>query len=274
MPELPEILTIKQAMKNVLVGKTFSSAEIRKATLIKNIEMTDFEKTIKGETILKISSKNTCLLLELTNNKILISTPKQHGSYMYFAEPTTPSKHTLVIFRFTDTSELHFADPSQLGCFHISSCKTYDCKAPVLCKGATAKIVNHEILYSNLYKKNKSIKWALKSNDYIMGIGDVYADEILYKSKVHPFTSCKRVGKEEIRQIVINAQQILEEATQKFGSDTKSVIDKDFKIGLYKKELKVYNREGEKCQICNDKIKLITRHNESSFVCLTCQKEK
>ncbi|WP_027334343.1 DNA-formamidopyrimidine glycosylase family protein [Mycoplasma elephantis] len=274
MPELPEIITIKQAMKNVLIGKTFESVEIFKSTLVKNIEMTDFEKTIKDETILKIDSKNACLLIYLTNDKVLISTPKQHGVFSYFPIKTNTSKQTLVVFRFTDHSELHFSDSSQLASFHISSIKTYDQKSPVLCKGSLVESINHEDLYLNLFKKNKTIKWALKNNDYVIGIGDIYSDEILFKSKIHPFTSCKKLNKKDMCQIITDAQEILKEAILKLGCDTKSLIDKDFVTGLYKKELKVYNRENLKCYICSDKIKHITHHGESAFVCLTCQKEK
>lgn len=275
MPELPELWTISVAMKKIIKDKIFASVEIKKSTIIKNIEMTDFEKTLRNEQIIDVKYENNCLIFFLTNDKVLISSPKQNGNFSYFEKSTEPGLNTLAIFKFKDESELHFHDPDFIGSFHLSKKQSYNTKEPVKIKGTLPEITDFEVLYNNLYKKNKTIKWALKSNEYIVGIGNIYADEILFQANIHPFTSCKKVSKEQIRQIVIHAQNIMENAIQMCGSERKSIIDTDMQIGLYRDELVVYNQEGEQCKKCPDIIcKIVEKNNEISFICKTCQKEK
>ncbi|MDJ1646646.1 DNA-formamidopyrimidine glycosylase family protein [Mycoplasma phocimorsus] len=274
MPELPEIITIKRAMNNVIKNKVIASVEIRKATVIKNIEMTDFERTVKNETITEVKEKNACLVWMLTKNKAIVSNPKQNGNFFYYKQSTKPVKNTLIIFKFKDESELHFVDPDQQGCFHLRSHQTYTLKSPILTKGVTAINKNYEDLFNAIYKKNKTLKWALKSGNYIIGIGDIYSDEILFKAGLHPFTLCKFISKEEARKIVLTAQEILAQSEIDMGAENISKIDPNTEIGMYKKQLNVYNREGLLCNICQTPIQIVKQGSEKSFICPKCQVKK
>lgn len=113
-------------------------------------------------------------------------------------------------------------------------------------------------------------------NDFIIGIGNIYADEILHRSKVHPFTSCKKIGKEDIRKIVVNAQEVLDKATFNLGSERKSIIDPALDIGLYSEFLLAYNQVGKKCTLCNKSAieKIVGNNNEISYICKICQIER
>lgn len=271
MPELPEIITIKRAMNNVLKHKIIASVEIKKSTVIKNIEMTDFERTVKNEAIIEVKEKNACLVWMLTKNKAIVCNPKQHGNFFYYPQSTKPVKNTLIIFKFKDGSELHFVDPAQIGCFHLRSHQTYTIKSPILSKGVTAINKNYEDLYNAVYKKNKTLKWALKSGNYIIGIGEIYSDEILFKAGLHPFSLCKSISKEDARQIVLKAQEVLAQSEVDMGAENISRIEPNVEIGMYKKQLNVYNREGLLCNICQTPITCVKQGHEKSFICSKCQ---
>ena len=123
-------------------------------------------------------------------------------------------------------------------------------------------------------KKNKNIKNFLLDQKFVSGIGNIYASEILFLSKIHPLKSAKDLTKSECKKIIKNCKKVLNNAIQKGGSSIRDFKNTIGGIGQFQKEFKVYGRDKKNCkrQSCSGTIYKITQVNRSTFYCQICQK--
>ena len=123
-------------------------------------------------------------------------------------------------------------------------------------------------------KKNKDIKSFLLDQRFVSGIGNIYASEILFASKINPFKKAKRLNKNECLNIILNSKKILQQAINKGGSSIRDFKDISGNKGNFQKEFKVYQQEGAPCKRtkCKGIIKKKITSNRSTFFCVSCQK--
>ena len=121
--------------------------------------------------------------------------------------------------------------------------------------------------------KNKNIKTFLLDQKFVSGIGNIYASEILFISKIYPFKKASLLSKEECKKIVYNSKKILSRAIKKGGSSIRDFTDTLGSSGNYQKEFKVYQQEGLRCKTkgCSETIKKKILSNRSTFFCDSCQ---
>ena len=130
-------------------------------------------------------------------------------------------------------------------------------------------------IYNNFFKKkNKDIKSFLLDQRFVSGIGNIYASEILFASKINPFKKAKRLNKNECLKIIFNSKKILQQAINKGGSSIRDFKDISGTKGSFQKEFRVYQQEGVDCKRpeCNGVIKKKITSNRSTFFCVSCQK--
>ena len=123
-------------------------------------------------------------------------------------------------------------------------------------------------------KKNKDIKSFLLDQRFVSGIGNIYASEILFASKINPFKKAKRLNKNECLNIILNSKKILQQAINKGGSSIRDFKDISGNKGSFQKEFKVYQQDGADCKRakCKGIIKKKITSNRSTFFCVSCQK--
>ena len=126
----------------------------------------------------------------------------------------------------------------------------------------------------NYFKgKNKNIKTFLLDQKFVSGIGNIYASEILFLSKIYPFKKASLLSREDCKKIIYNSKKILSRAIKKGGSSIRDFKDTLGSSGNYQKEFKVYQQEGLRCKTkgCTDTIKKKIVSNRSTFFCNSCQ---
>ena len=131
-------------------------------------------------------------------------------------------------------------------------------------------------MINHFKKKNKSIKNFLLDQNFVSGIGNIYASEILYLSKINPSLSAKYLKKYQCKNIVTNSRKILNNAIRKGGSTIRDFKNTKGDQGNFQKEFKVYGRDKQKCKrfSCLGTINKITQSNRSTFLCEICQKQQ
>ena len=136
------------------------------------------------------------------------------------------------------------------------------------------KKFNSKYLINYFKKKDKNIKNFLLDQNFVSGIGNIYASEILYLSKINPSLSAKYLKKNQCKNIVINSRKILQNAIRKGGSTIRDFKNTKGDQGNFQKEFKVYGRDKQNCKrsSCSGKINKITQSNRSTFLCEICQK--
>jgi len=192
----------------------------------------------------------------------------------FYSSPVLPKKHNHVEIIF-ENFKIIYNDPRRFGFFQII-------KNSSLLKKKFSKLgpepfnskFDQKYVYSYLNKKEKNIKSFLLDQKFVSGIGNIYASEILFLSKIEPFKKGSLLNKKDCKKIVINSRKVLLKAINKGGSSIRDFKNTFGKKGGFQKEFKVYDRGGLNCKRfnCSGTIEKKIISNRSTFFCKICQK--
>lgn len=271
MPELPEVETVKNLLNKVVVGKRILSVEvIRKANIDGDSDL--FVSTITGHTFLNVSRKGKFLIFHLDDRLIIISHLRMEGKYYEYGEGETHSKYAKIIFHLDGNRKLVYDDSRGFGKMKLSNEDSY------LMEKEIAKIGPEPFNYKD-YKQLKNrcknikipIKTALLSQEFISGLGNIYVDETLYLSKIHPHTPADLITLEQWEVIVNNASKVMNKAIQMGGSTIKSYHPGKGIDGNFQNELQIYGKQGEICPHCGHRYRYIKTNGRGTTFCPGCQ---
>ena len=273
MPELPEVETVKESLKKLVLNKKIVDVVVRYPNIVSESTVEDFINNLKNQTICNIKRRGKWLMFEL-NDYYLLSHLRMEGKYLIREENMPYEKHEHVIFIFSDKTELRYKDTRKFGRMILVSKKDIG-NCDVL------KKVGMEPFDSNLtqayllakYKMKKiPIKTALLDQSIIAGIGNIYADEILFLSHINPLKPCNEITENEAKQIIKNTSDVLKKAILKGGTTIRSYESSEGVHGNFQGDLLVHNKEGEECVNCKGKIVKITVNTRGTYYCPNCQK--
>ncbi|MDZ7293270.1 DNA-formamidopyrimidine glycosylase [Mycoplasmopsis pulmonis] len=275
MPELPEVRVVCKSLNEKVQNLVFKKVEIFNPKLFKEYDPSYFQEFLIGEKILKISNLGKNIIYFLTNNKIMLSHLRMEGKYSFYEQkPKETLKHIQAIFYFENGSELHYRESRPFGTFHIRYLNNYLKIDPLAKVAQSPGEIDFETFYNRLSKKALAIKPTLLDQSIVSGIGNIYADEILFASKIHPATPSNLLSKDKVKEILKNAIEILDKSTELGGSTINSYESLNKKEGQYQNFLKVHTKKGEFCIKCSSKIEKIKFKGRGTYFCPTCQKQK
>jgi len=272
MPELPEVETIKRQLSRKIGNKTIKKVDVRFAKFVK-APIEKFKKAVEGAKIKSIERRAKLLIINLSSGYSLVIHLKMTGQLIYKGK--SDKKHTHLIYYFTDNSHLIHNDYRRFGFVKLIPTKeleeyfTKEKYGPEpLEKKFTLKLFK-----DLLDKKGRAkIKPLLMDQTFIAGIGNLYADEILFYAKVQPTRKISTLKPEEIKRIYQGIKKILLAAISKQGSSADTYVDTAGKKGKYfPSSIKVYRRDGQSCYKCGTKIKHIKLGGRSAHFCPKCQ---
>lgn len=274
MPELPEVETIKNILQRKVVGKIVDDIVIlRKKTIVGNVD--EFINGIKNAKITSLSRKGKFVVFHFSNSAVLISHLRMEGKYYYFDNCVSQTPYQRVIFKFTDNSSLVYDDSRQFGIMMLRNESNYLKTAPLSELGQEpCDITNVDSLYEMIHHKSIAIKSVLLDQHIIAGLGNIYADEVLFLSKIHPLTSSNLITKEEFSNIVMNSCLVLNNAIKAGGSTIRSYHPENGIDGSFQNQLNAYGRENEPCPICKTPMRKIIVGGRGSSYCPHCQIKK
>ena len=287
MPELPEVEIVRQSLLKNIKGKKINKVLVRNRNLRFKLE-TSFEKKLKNKFISNIKRFSKYLIIELENKSFCIVHLGMSGTIhiiknkkrnfptnaSFYNSPNLPKNHNHVEFYFKNI-KLIYNDPRRFGYFQFfSDFNSLKKKFKSYGPEPFNKKFNLKYLISYFKKKDKNIKNFLLDQNFVSGIGNIYASEILYLSKINPSLSAKYLKKNQCKNIVINSRKILQNAIRKGGSTIRDFKNTKGDQGNFQKEFKVYGRDKQKCKrfSCSGTINKITQSNRSTFLCEICQK--
>jgi len=294
MPELPEVETIRRQLQRLIVGKKIREVKVSLPKMVK-LPLNDFRKIIIGGTIKRVGRRAKILIIELSSTRALVkggdkalssSTGwsllihlKLSGRLIFRkkGEKLGPEdiKWNHLIYYFSDDSRLFHNDLRQFGYVKlVKSGELLDFfKKEKLGPEPLEKKFTLAEFSAILKKKPKAkIKQFLLDQQNLTGIGNIYSDEILFFSGVHPLKRVHELKPSEIKKVFEGIRKILPEAIRFGGSSVRDFLDALGREGGYVPNLKVYGREGEKCSRCKAIIKRIKIGSRSAHFCPKCQK--
>lgn len=273
MPELPEVETVKESLKCRLVGRKIKNVNILWDNIIAYPSKEEFIKDINDKIIIDIKRRGKFLLFDL-DDYYLLSHLRMEGKYFFKNHGDEINKHEHVIFDLDNDDELRYMDTRKFGKMYLIKKEDIDKIGPLKDLGLEPwdNNLNSEYLINKYKNKRLPIKTVLLDQSIIVGIGNIYADEILFLSKINPLKKCNLLNKEECEKIIKYTREVLENAIKMGGSTIRTYSSVDGVHGLFQNELLVHGKDKGACPDCNNKIEKIRIGGRGTYYCPKCQK--
>ena len=272
MPELPEVETVRKGLKLRVLDKVIKDVKIYHDGIIEYPSVKEFKSSIKGQRINDIDRYGKWLMFIL-DDYYLLSHLRMEGKYNIKNKNDGLNKHEHVVFVFDDDTELRYMDVRKFGKMHLIRKDEISVKGPLVELGLEPwdKNLNVKYLREKYSKKRLPIKSVLLDQSIIVGIGNIYADEILFLSGINPLTKCKDLSDDKLKSIINNTKSVLEKAIKEGGTTIRSYSSVGGIHGMFQQELNVHTKEGEKCPRCGNIIKKIKVGGRGTYYCDKCQ---
>ena len=269
MPELPEVETVKNKLKEKILNKRINDIKVFYDGIIAT-DINYFKKNLVGEIIVDIKRRGKFLIFELTNY-YLVSHLRMEGKYFIKNTDDEISKHDHVIFYFDDF-ELRYNDTRKFGkMFLVTKDKLYtDTPLSKLGLEPWDKKLNIQYL-KDKFNKNIAIKTLLLDQSIISGIGNIYADEILFLSKINPSIKGKYLKENDLNNIINNTKIVLEQGIKNKGTTIHSFSSLGIE-GNNQNNLLVHTRVGLPCVVCGEIIKKTKVNGRGTYYCPNCER--
>ena len=287
MPELPEVEIVKRSLKNKVNYKKIKKIIITNRNLRFKVQK-NFENLLQGRSITGVSRFSKYIILSLDNDLYclihlgmtgtlhLIQQRKKDKitNLSFYHSKILPKKHNHVKIKFSNFTII-YNDPRRFGFFKLLN-KKKELKEYFERFGpeATSSKFNFKYIKHRFLNKKKNVKNYLLDQNFVSGIGNIYANEILFHSKINPFKSAKKLTNKEIGKLEKYSKLVLKLSIKFGGSSIRDFKNAKGVSGLFQNNFKVYDRENKNCvrKNCNGKINKIFISNRSSFFCKFCQK--
>ncbi len=278
MPELPEVETIVRGLQRELTGDVISRAVVLRETSIGHPSSKEFERKVVNHSIESVFRRGKYMILVFSDKASLVVHLKMSGRLllkMKQSKPVKPDRFLRVRLYLKSGRELHFEDMRVFGrLWYFCAGEDPDKKINGLkTMGAEPLLaLDKSYLKPILKKKTSPIKNVIMDQAVIAGIGNIYADESLFKAGIKPLRQSKSLKDKEIEKLIDSIQETLIAAIKAGGSSMKDYTSLEGVNGNYMNQSMVYRRTGEPCHKCGSAIEKIKLGGRSTHYCSICQK--
>lgn len=274
MPELPEVETVVRGLRAKVVGRIIKKVNIYYENIIEYPDVCSFQEKIKNQKVNEINRYGKWIIFVL-DRYYLLSHLRMEGKYFLKPKGAILEKHEHVSFVLDNGTELRYMDVRKFGKMQLIEKENINKIGPFLEMGLEPwdKKLNGVYLKEKFLRKKLPIKSCLLDQRIIVGIGNIYADEILFLSKINPLKGANSLSLEELERIIDNTKLVLEKAIEKGGTTIRSYTSLNGIHGLFQQELYVHSKDGQKCLICGSDILKIKVGGRGTYYCPKCQKD-
>ena len=271
MPELPEVETVRRTLESQVQGKTIASVVLYRP---KNVSTSheEFISSLQGKRILSLGRKGKWLRFHIEGGLVILSHLRMEGKFYFFASPSPKEKHDILYFDFTDGSRLVYNDTRKFGRLALYKESELENAPSYRDLGPEPWNIEPEEFLTRIKRKKGPVKEALLDQSLWCGLGNIYADETLFASKIHPLYPANEISLEQATALVMNARRILDEALREGGSTVRSYHPGLGIDGKMQSRLLVYGRAYEPCFVCGHKLAKIEVGGRGSTFCPHCQR--
>lgn len=277
MTQLPEVEVLRKDLEKELVGKRFKDATVKNAAAVpRHRNRPEFSKALVGRKIDAVHRRGTWLLLELDDDMALAMKLGDQGSLTRETASEPAGKHTQVVLTFTTGGSLHVHDPGKDAELFASTREEVEALPELQLKGIDplAQTFTWHALALELKNRDKALKPLLGDESFIVGLGDLYGDEILWVAGLAGTRKSASLSSQEVRRLYRAVLEVLYEAVKQGGTaegggeEQTDLFGEEGGFGDY---LKVYDREGAPCGRCRQPIVRGKIGRLESFYCGNCQ---
>jgi formamidopyrimidine-DNA glycosylase len=272
MPELPEVETVARGLNKRVAGETIESVWLGSKPEPLKSSAEEISVALTGKTISGVQRVGKHIVVDLSS---AVNNPPgkrtqwivhlgMTGSLQVCPEEAETQKHTHAVLRLSSGRELRFVDPRRFG--RLSVIEKFE--AP----GAEPLQISLEDFITRFRGRKTPIKSALLNQKLLSGVGNIYADEALFRAKVRPRRRAASLTRDELGRLRSSLRKVLEEAIRLGGSSISDYVDAHGEKGFFQLKHRVYGRERKPCIVCRTPIKRIVIAGRSSHYCPQCQR--
>ncbi len=273
MPEKPEVITVIKNLQKMIIGKKITDCNVYWDNIIAEPSVVEFKNKILNQKILDITSRGKWIDIKLNNYDLLIHL-RMEGKFTFRNKDDALGKHEHVEFILDDNVSFRFHDVRKFGKMYLIDKNIVNDVKPLSDIGLEYydKNLTKEYLFESIHNKKLPIKTVLLDQGIIAGIGNIYDDEILFMSNIHPLKKANDVSINDCQKIIDNTRIVLEKAIKLGGTTIRSFTSSEGVHGLFQNELLVHGREGQNCYNCGTIIEKIKVGGRGTYYCPKCQK--
>lgn len=274
MPELPEVETTVRDLRERIIGRKFKGITFQDwAKLFATHPPDVMSQLIKGEEVTGLTRRAKYVVIELTNGKTLVFHRKMSGNLMLRHQDDEWEKYTHIIFAFEDESELRFSDLRKFGRVYLFLDEVE--KLAHFAKLGPEPLEDaFEFAHFSaiLAKRKGTLKPLLLDQSLVVGLGNIYANEALFVSGLHPLRRAETLNEEEKYKLFLAIRQVLEKGIENRGTTLSDYLDGNGQKGNNQEHLFVhFKKNGEPCENCGTPIEIMRVGQRSTYMCPTCQ---
>ncbi|MCS7233455.1 MAG: DNA-formamidopyrimidine glycosylase [Synergistetes bacterium] len=267
MPELPEVEVLSRKLRDLLVGSKIIGINVYNSAKIKGIK----PELVLGKTIVDVGRRGKHLYIGLSSGDKLVFHLRLKGKLVYGLDSGELNAPWIEL-KFDTGKSLFFGDPRKMATLDV----VRDLREIKAIANMGPEPLSDQFtlnfLKEGLAKSSKAVKALLMDQSFVAGIGNIYADEILFRAGVHPERKAKTVSSSEAEKLYISIKEVLREALEHRGvGEYTSLFSNDKEIGDFEKLLKVHGKEGMPCPRCKVEIKRIEVSGRGTYFCPKCQ---
>lgn len=272
MPELPEVETVRRGLLKIAAGRKISGIDVYYGKTITN-DVEKFRQALIGQTITTVDRRGKYLLFRFTNDLTMVSHLRMEGKYFNQPIGGPIDKHTHVVFEFTDGSELCYHDTRKFG--RMTLVKTGEEMTvgglKTIGPEPTASDFTLPYFKAILAKSRGKIKPFLLNQRHVAGLGNIYADEVLWMSKVNPEQPANSLTEQQIKDLHDSIIKELAKAIKYKGTTVHSFTNAFGDAGAFQNQLNAYGHAGDRCPRCGTKMVKVKVAQRGTTFCPHCQ---
>lgn len=273
MPELPEVETTRRGIEPHLLSQRITSATVFDPRLRWRVR-DDLAPWLEGRLITCISRRSKYLLLHFDNGERLLIHLGMSGSLRIVTPDTPRRKHDHIEICLDNGKCLRFHDPRRFGALLTDHEQAPHIRLQNLGPEPLSDAFDADYLGSQLLKRRQPIKPCLMNAAIVVGVGNIYANEALFLSGIHPATPANTLERTLIAHLIEAIQNVLTWAIEQGGTTLRDFVREDGQPGYFKQTLNVYDRAGQPCRICSTPIVKTTQAQRATYFCPVCQPEQ
>lgn len=285
MPELPEVETLRRSLEPVLVGRTFTRVMARTPKLREPLDGAELARRLEGRRVLAVRRRAKYLLIDVEGGTTFVVHLGMSGRMVLAAADDPPELHEHLVLGLDEGADedgrlrqLRFRDPRRFGLAFVVDTETLaddrhfaHLGAEPVSRSPAERPIDGAWLRAQAEGRRGPVKTFLMDATVLVGVGNIYAAEALYRAGIHPKRSVKRIALARWRRLAETIVEVLEDAIAEGGTTLNDFRDGAGQEGYFQVSLAVYGREGEPCRRCASPVRRIVQSNRSTFYCPQCQ---
>lgn len=275
MPELPEVETIRRTLAEQVIGKTIVKVDVTCDRIIQRMSATDFAAKLAGQTIRKMERFGKYLFFVM-DEFTLISHLRMEGKYYVLPAETPAGKYEHVKFTFSDESSLRYEDMRKFGTMELVLPGTERDAKGLCTMGLEPFDDGFTVAYlkEKLQKSHSPIKSLLLDQKNVVGLGNIYVNEVLFQARIHPETRGSALKETDYAHLIEYCRSVLRDAIEFGGTTIRSYYSGLGVSGNFQDRLQVHSKKGAPCPRCKTAIEKIAVGGRGTYFCPKCQKKE